>query len=147
MAKTGLSMLDPLELWRDALNKWEGDANSAASKQMGSEDFVRALHAMATVSTGIQQALGKANGALLKELNLPSRADLIEIGARLQRIEEALEQLTRQIGGVAPKAQAPAMPPRTRKPPVAAAAAPIPVAAPTSAPARKRPAARAGRKG
>ncbi|RYF70704.1 MAG: hypothetical protein EOO22_13850, partial [Comamonadaceae bacterium] len=69
MAKTDVSkMLDPMALWRDALTQWEGGANSAATKQMGSEEFTQALHAMASVSTGIQQALGKANGALLKEL-------------------------------------------------------------------------------
>lgn len=117
-SKTGLPLMDPLQMWRDALTQWEGGANAAATKQMGSEEFAQALHALTTVSTGIQQALGKANGALLKELNLPSRNDLVEIGTRLQRIEEAIEQLTRQIGAVAPApAAAPkAMPPRTRKP-------------------------------
>jgi hypothetical protein len=122
MAKTGLSkMLDPMDLWRDALTQWEGGANSAATKHMGSEEFAQALHAMAGMSTGVQKALGRANGALLKELNLPNRNDLIDIGERLQRIEDAIEQLTRQISGVtpAPKAGAPAMPPRTRKPPSA----------------------------
>lgn len=126
MAKTGISkMLDPMDLWRDALTQWEGGANATATKQMGSEEFAQALHAMAGVSTGIQQAVGQANGALLKELNLPSRNDLIDIGARLQRIEEAIEQLTQRLGGVAPApAAAPrTMPPRTRKPPSAASAA------------------------
>lgn len=45
---------------------------------------------------------GKANGALQKELNLPSRNDMIEIGVRLQRIEDAIEQLAKRLGGVAP---------------------------------------------
>ena len=128
MAKTDVSkMLDPMALWRDALTQWEGGANSAATRQMGSEEFAQALHAMASVSTGIQQALGKANGAVLKELNLPSRNDLIEIGARLQRIEDAIEQLTQRLGGVAPSptpSESRTMPPRTRKPPGAVAAAP-----------------------
>lgn len=120
MAKTGLPLMDPLQMWRDALTQWEGGTNAEASRQMGSEEFAQALHAMAGVSTGIQQALGKANGALLKELNLPSREDLIDIGARLQRIEDAIEQLTQRLGGVAPApasaAEPKQMPPRTRKP-------------------------------
>ena len=138
MAKTGLSkMLDPMALWRDALTQWEGDANAAATKQMGSAEFAQALHTMAGLSTGLQQALGKANGALLRELNLPNRNDLIDIGARLQRIEDAIEQLTQRLGGVAP---APAlsepqpMPPRTRKPPSAAPTAQL---ARSKQPARK----------
>ena len=118
MAKTGVPMMDPLQMWRDALTQWEGGANAAASRQMGSEEFAQALHALTSVSTGIQQALGQANGALLKELNLPSRNDLADIGARLQRIEDALEQLTRQVAAVAPPVAAvpKAMPPRSRKP-------------------------------
>ena len=124
MAKTDMSkMLDPMALWRDALTQWEGGAHSAATQQMGSEEFAQALHAMASVSTGIQQALGNANGAVLKELNLPSRNDLIDIGARLQRIEDAIEQLTQRLGSVAPAPAASEprpMPPRTRKPPSAA---------------------------
>jgi hypothetical protein len=124
MAKTDLSkLLDPLELWRDALSQWEGSANSAANKGMGSEEFAQGLHAAAGVTTGLQQALAKANGALLKELNLPSRNDLIEIGVRLQRIEDAIEQLSQRLGSVAPAPAASEprpMPPRTRKPPSAA---------------------------
>lgn len=137
------NMLDPMALWRDALTQWEGGANSAATKQMGSEEFAQALHAMAGVSTGIQQALGKANGALLKELNLPSRNDLIDIGARLQRIEDAIEQLTLRLGVAAPaplSTEPQPMPPRTRRPPSAVAA---PVAPPSPPPARvKQPARR-----
>ena len=131
MARTDMSkMLDPMALWRDALAQWEGGADSAATKQMASEEFAQALHAMASVSTGIQQALGKANGALLQELNLPSRNDITEISARLQRIEDALEQLTQRLGGAVPVPAAAAeprqMPPRTRKPPgVASATTPM----------------------
>ncbi|HYP70279.1 MAG TPA: hypothetical protein VEP93_05300 [Variovorax sp.] len=140
-------MLDPLQVWRDALSKWEGSANSLANKEMGSEESVRAMQAMMSVVMGLQQTLGKANGVLLKELNLPSRNDIVEIGTRLQRIEDMLEQLSRQMGN--PVASAPGsapatMPPRTRKPaPVieAAAAAAAPAAAPEASQGSK-PAAR-----
>ena len=155
MAKTELTkLLDPMGLWRDALTQWEGSANSAATQQMGKEEFAQALHTMASVSTGIQQALGKANGALLKELNLPSRNDMIEIGVRLQRIEDAIEQLAQRLGGVAPApaaAELKVMPPRTRKPPSAVAAsvaAPAPlIAAPATKPTRgKQPARKSPKK-
>jgi len=146
MAQSGFSMLDPLQVWRDALSKWEGSANSLANKEMGSEESVRAMQAMMSVVMGLQQTLGKANGVLLKELNLPSRNDIVEIGTRLQRIEDMLEQLSRQMGN--PVASAPGsapatMPPRTRKPaPVMVeAAAAAPVAAP-EAPQARGPTAR-----
>lgn len=146
MAKTVFTkLLDPMDLWRDALAQWEGGANAAANKQMGSQEFTQVLHAMTGLASGLQQAAGKANGAVLKELNLPNRNDLIAIGERLERIEEAIEQLARQIGAVAPApkaAHAPAMPPRTRKPPSATAPTPAaPAGARTKTPPRKRPTA------
>ena len=140
MATSGFPALDPLNLWRDALSKWEGGANQLANKQMGSEDFARAMNGLLSLSMGLQQALGQANGALLKELNLPSRNDMIEMGARLQRIEDAIEQLNQRLGGVVPAPAATetkSMPPRTRKPPSAVAAV-----APTPAPVAAAPAAK-----
>lgn len=153
-------MLDPLALWRDALGQWENRTNQVANQEMKSEDFARATNALMGMSLGLQQALGKANTALLKELNLPSRGELLELGERLQRIEEQLGQITRLLGAQAPTAgPAPsAMPPRTRRPaaplaaqPAEAAAAPAPQARRTAAkktpkatPGR-RPAARKGR--
>ncbi|MBS0425952.1 MAG: hypothetical protein JSR41_01545 [Proteobacteria bacterium] len=140
-------MLDPLNLWRDALGQWENRTNQVANQEMKSEDFARATNALLGMSLGLQQALGKANTALLKELNLPSRGELLELGERLQRIEDQLGQIARLLGAQHPAASpAPsAMPPRTRRPapPSAAAppAAPLEAAAPP-APARRRPAAK-----
>lgn len=147
MATSGLSMLDPLNLWRDALGQWENRTNQVANQEMKSEDFARATNALLGMSLGLQQALGKANTALLKELNLPSRGELLELGERLQRIEDQLGQIARLLGaqGAAASQGPAAMPPRTRRPAQPAAVAP-PEAAPAEAavapPARRRPAAK-----
>lgn len=151
MATSGLSMLDPLNLWRDALGQWENRTNQVANQEMKSEDFARATNALLGMSLGLQQALGKANTALLKELNLPSRGELLELGERLQRIEDQLGQIARLLGAQGPAGSpaAAAMPPRTRRPAPPAAAVP-PSAAPTEAvatrppplPPRRRPAAK-----
>lgn len=141
-------MLDPLNLWRDALGQWENRTNQVANQEMKSEDFARATNALLGMSLGLQQALGKANTALLKELNLPSRGELLELGERLQRIEDQLGQIARLLGAQGPAAgpAAVAMPPRTRRPAPPAAAAPA--AAPPEAaaapppPTRRRPAAK-----
>jgi hypothetical protein len=131
MAKSGLSILDPLEMWREALAQWEGNANKVAGKQLGSEDFAKALHTVSGTTFSVQQALAKANKVVLKEMNLASRADLVEIGERLHRIEDMLEHLIRQVGARPVAAPVPqAMPPRTRKPPTAVTAAPVAVAPP-----------------
>lgn len=134
MAKTGLSMLDPLDMWREALSNWEGGANSMAGKELSSPEFVRMLHATSTVLMGMQQSMGKANDGLLKALNLPTRADITELGERLQRVESLLEQLVQRSGGALAGAVEPAaMPARTRKPKPAPAPEP---AAPPARPSR-----------
>ena len=135
-------MLDPLNLWRDALGQWENRANQVANQEMKSEDFARATNALLGMSLGLQQALGKANTALLKELNLPSRGELLELGERLQRIEDQLGQIARLLGAQNPaaKADAPAMPPRTRRP--APPPAPASPEAAVPPPAGRRPAAK-----
>ena len=130
-------MLDPLSVWRDALNKWESSSNKLANKEMGSEEFARSMNTLMGMSMGVQQALGKANAALLKELNLPSRAELVELGDRLQRIEDQLVQINRTLSGPAPTT---AMPPRTRRPnPPAETAAAAPAAEPTALAAPAEP--------
>ncbi|MEJ8845025.1 poly(R)-hydroxyalkanoic acid synthase subunit PhaE [Variovorax rhizosphaerae] len=142
MAKSGLSILDPLEMWRDALAQWEGTANKVAGKQLKTEEFTKVLHSVSGATMSMQQALTKANKTVLKEMNLASRDDLTEIGERLHRIEDMLEFLCRQVSGKSPAASAPApMPPRTRVPPTAGAA---PAPAPTPAvPAAAAPAVEA----
>ncbi|OUM01605.1 hypothetical protein [Variovorax sp. JS1663] len=128
-------MLDPLGMWRDALSQWENRTNQVANKEMKSEDFARAANALLGMSLGLQQALGKANSTLLKELNLPSRAELLALDERLQRIEEQLALLARQWGAAGPAEAKPTMPPRTRRPAPAAAATGGAVGAPPQPPA------------
>ncbi|WP_213956129.1 MULTISPECIES: hypothetical protein [unclassified Variovorax] len=140
MAKSGLSILDPLEMWRDALAQWEGTANKVAGKQLKTEEFSKVLHTVSGATLGMQQALAKANKSMLKEMNLASRDDLTEIGERLHRIEDMLEFLCRQVSGKAPSSMPAPMPPRTRVPPTPADA---PVAAAPAAEAATTPKAAA----
>ncbi|WP_077002904.1 hypothetical protein [Variovorax sp. KK3] len=142
-------MLDPLGLWRDALGQWENRTNQVANKEMKSEDFARVANTMLGMTLGLQQALGKANSTLLKELNLPSRAELLAVDERLQRIEEQLALLTHQLGARDPALPKAAMPPRTRRPapPAIEAATAAQAPAPTPAqPAEAAPEAAARRK-
>lgn len=146
MSKPAPSLLDPWALWRDALAQWEGRTNAVANEQMGSEEFTRAMHFALNVSQGMQQTFAKAVGKALKNLNLPSRAEVVEIDARLQRIEETLEALVQQLQATGRQdavPTAPAMPPRTRKPATRESAPAI--VEPVDPPAKKAPARRAKR--
>jgi uncharacterized membrane protein YccC len=136
---------DPLQMWREALTKLESNVNSLVTGGMDSQELVRSVHQLSSVSVGLQQAFEKAIGSYLAKVNLPSRKDVSELAAALQRIEDKLDRL------LPASAAAPALPrpARTRRPPSEQASAKpteaLPAARVPAAPA-KRTAARAGRR-
>jgi hypothetical protein len=117
---------DPLQLWRDAVSKLEKSANEHANAQLKSPGVARSLQDAATVSFGLQQAYAKATDAYLRQANLPSRNQVLELAETLQRIEEKLDRLL-------PAAAVP-RPARTRRP---AAAMTPPAPTPMAAPAKE----------
>ena len=84
---------DPLQMWRKAVATLEGRGNSLANTAMSSGEFASALHQVANVSLGMQQTFEKVLGVYLKNLNLPSRQEIAELAAALQRVEAKLDQL------------------------------------------------------
>ena len=136
---------DPFQLWREALTKLEGNANSLVTGSMDSQELVRSMHQLSTVSLGMQQAFEKAIGGYLARVNLPSRKDVSELAAALQRVEDKLDRLL-----PASAATAVPRPPRTRRPPPEELPPPaVEAATPAAAkPARraKKPASRGRRR-
>jgi uncharacterized membrane protein YccC len=136
---------DPLQMWREALTKLESDVNSLVTGSMDSQEVMRTVHQLSTVSGGLQHAFEKAISAYLAKVNLPSRKDVSELAAALQRIEDKLDRL------LPASAAMPALPrpARTRRPPpdeASAAPAKALAAAPAVGAPAKRTAARAGRR-
>ena len=133
---------DPFQLWREALTKLEGNVNSMVTGSMESQEMMRSVHQLSALSLGLQQAFEKAIGAYFAKINLPSRKDVAELAAALQRVEEKLDRL---LPASALSAAAPPRPARTRRPPAAAAAEAVQapaVAPPAPAPKRPGPASR-----
>lgn len=129
------AMPDPFQFWRDAMTKLEGNVNTMAAGSMESKELMGSLHQLSAVSLGLQQAFEKALGAYFAKINLPSRKDITELAATLQRVEDKLDRLL-PAAASAPSPR----PARTRRPPEAAAqpalhAPPAPSASP--APARR----------
>ena len=122
---------DPFQMWREALTKLEGNVNSLVTGGMDSQELMRSLHQLSNLSLGMQQAFEKAIGGYLARVNLPSRKDVSDLAAALQRVEDKLDRLL-------PASAAPAAPrpPRTRRPPPEEVAVPPTVAA--AAPPAKR---------
>jgi hypothetical protein len=103
---------DPMQLWRDAVTRLESSVNSLVTGSMDSQEVMRSLHQFSTVSLGLERAFEKAIGSYLAKVNLPSRKDIAELAATLQRVEDKLDRLLPANEGVA----AP-RPARTRRPP------------------------------
>lgn len=116
---------DPGEAWRSMLSDWEKNFNSMANKAMEREDFARLMGAATGATSSAQGAFAEFAKRYLETMNLPSRADLANIGERLQVIEAQLNQLTRIVqtipGITVPQDAAAPKPARTRQPPSKAA--------------------------
>jgi hypothetical protein len=126
---------DPFQMWREALTKLEGNANQLVTGSMDSQELMRTMHQLSTLSLNMQQAFEKAIGAYLAKVNLPSRKDVNDLAAALQRVEDKLDRLL-------PASAAPAAPrpPRTRRSPPEVASPP---AVERAEPAPAKPARRA----
>jgi hypothetical protein len=131
---------DPFQMWRDALTKLEGNVNSLVTGGLDSQELMRSVHQLSTVSLGMQQAFEKAIGSYLARVNLPSRKDVGELAAAVQRVEDKLDRLL--TGSTTPPTLP--RPARTRRPPPLAP--PEPVASPALAAAAKRAAKRKRRR-
>ncbi len=116
---------DPMEVWHTFLGEMEKGFNSFANQAMGSQEFSRAMGQMTGASATANKAFGDAMEKYLTGMNMPSRAQMLTFGERLQIIESQLHEIKALLnrvhadvvaeqGGGTPK------PPRTRLPPSAA---------------------------
>ncbi|MFT4098900.1 MAG: poly(R)-hydroxyalkanoic acid synthase subunit PhaE [Rhodoblastus sp.] len=110
----------PLDAFRDFVGQWERGVNQFANEAMGNEQFSRLMAGATSAAAGAKAGLGDAMERYLTTINLPTRADIVTIGERLQAIEAQLARLTEILAHMAPAEAAPtrlaAKPKRTRKP-------------------------------
>ncbi|MES2751134.1 MAG: hypothetical protein V4661_07165 [Pseudomonadota bacterium] len=115
---------DPAQVWHSMLAEMEKGFNAMATQVMGSEQFSRATHQLTGVSVGAQKTVGDLMERYLVSMNLPSRAQMVSMGERLQAIEGQLNEIrallnrTHADSGSSDGLSAP-RPPRTRLPPSA----------------------------
>lgn len=113
---------DFLDLWRDALQKWERQTNEVLNDVSADEGVSRVMNQSLAAMSRLQAQQGEAIERLLVRANLPSRADFRVLGERLDGIESQLAELKGLLLGQAAEARGePASetpkPTRTRKPP------------------------------
>lgn len=112
---------DPAALWRDMLGQWEQFTNQFGGAAMKSEGFAQGMHGATAAAAQGQQAAHEAMTRWLAALNMPSRAEFIDLSARLARIEDAVQRIE---AAVAPGGKAGAAPSRPRPRRTRAAPAP-----------------------
>jgi hypothetical protein len=118
------SPFDPLALWRDMLTKWQAAFGESAGKGFAPAEMARFINQSMAMSMQMQQAVAMVMGKYLATLNIPTRADLAAMEARLERIEDQLARLTRQAADSVQKPGAPTRGAEPETPPRAKRAAP-----------------------
>ena len=117
---------DPAVMWQNFLGDVEKGFNSLANQTMGSGEFSRAMNQLTGTSVGAQKALGDVMERYLVGVNLPSRAQMENVGERLQAIEGQLNEIRALLNQVHHSSGASdstfpgaTKPPRTTRPPSA----------------------------
>src|ERR1700712_3974525 len=118
---------DPAAIWQNMIGEMEKGFNSFANQAMASPEFSKVVNQVGGVASGAQKQLGDLMEKYLTGMNLPSRAQMVSMGERLQAIEgqlnenkAMLHQIHSNSGATDAGLPAPPKPPRTRRPQQAA---------------------------
>lgn len=106
----------------------EAQVDRVVGQLLANERFVAAIQGVVATSLAAKGSLDKSLRSALATMNLPSTADVAELGRRLDRLERVLAELDEKVG-------------RLEAPPAAAKAPPA-----KKKPAARKPARRAGGK-
>jgi hypothetical protein len=117
---------DPFAIWQNMLGEMEKGFNTFATRAMESPEFSKVVNQVGGVSAGAQKQLGEMMEKYLLTVNLPSRAQMVDMAERLQSIEGQLGEIKALLNQVHNNSGAPAggypaapKPPRTKRPPSA----------------------------
>jgi hypothetical protein len=116
---------DPLAMWHTMLGEMEKGYNAFATQAMASPEFSKVVNQVGGVTAGAQKQFSDLMEKYLVSMNLPSRAQMVSMGERLQAIEGQLSEVMALLHQVHHNSGAPdsgygtAKPPRTKRPPSA----------------------------
>ena len=110
--------LDPFTMARTWMAQWEKAVNEHGTELLAKPEAAQAMQTLSGAAIQAQAASNEATARLLAAANMPSKADIEALGARLGAVEAALSRIEAMLRTVAPEA-APTRPAvkRTRKPP------------------------------
>ena len=111
---------DPAALFREMLGQWEQMTNQLGGEALKTGEFARVMQGANAATMQAREATQQAMERVLAAANMPSRAEVSDLSARLARIEEAVARIEAMLmaqAGRAPPERS--RPKRTRKPPAA----------------------------
>ena len=85
--------LDPMRMMRDWFVKSEQMYSDAMTEVMGDERFSKTTGRYMQEALHMQRMFGEAMGQYLANLNLPSRADIVEVKERISSIEATMDAI------------------------------------------------------
>lgn len=109
---------DFVDAYRDLLGQWEKMANEFGSKFLQQPEAAQAMNSLNSAKVAMQAQMKDGMLKALDAIQMPSKADIDNLGARIGAIETAvarIETLLAGGGGAAAATGAP-RPARTRKP-------------------------------
>ena len=119
---------DPFALWRKMMGEMEKGFNAFANQAMSSPQFSKTMNQASGATVGAQKQLGNLMERYLLAMNMPSRAQMVDMADRLQSIEghlndikTLLQQMNAVNGMTRDSAAVASKPPRTKRPPPPAA--------------------------
>jgi len=114
---------DPAALWRAWLTETERQLNGFFGEVLGTDEFARLSGGFVDGYAVIQRSLNQSMERYLNTFNLPTHSDIVELGERLNNIEERIASLeatvhsiVKQSGIRAGAEVTPLRPRRTRRP-------------------------------
>jgi len=115
----GPTPTDPAALFREMLGQWESMANEFGGNLMKSGEFTRVMHGANAANMKFKEARAEMMDRALDAANMPTKAEVGDLSARLHRIEATVDRIEAMLAAQAGGSATPdrPKPKRTRKPP------------------------------
>ena len=109
---------DFMDAYREMLGNWEKMANEFGAKFLQQKEAAQAMNGLNNAKVAMQAQMKDGMLKALDAIQMPSKADIEDLGARLGAIEAAVARIETQFAAGTKAAAATPAPARTRKPPV-----------------------------
>jgi hypothetical protein len=108
--------VDPLNMFRDVVNQWEKLANEYGSQFLARPEAAQVMHSATAAGLQVQNAVQDAMSKVLAAANMPSKAEVETLGARLTAIEASLARIEAGLSSGNAAQHSTPKPTRGRKP-------------------------------